>query len=365
LAKVNWLKMRRSPAPKTILDAAPVGYLQVDEENRLEYCNATAAILLHIPDHPATQKRRPILLKVVRSYELDQLIQLTRLEQTSRRREWIFRAVIPDPEHPVTAIGRPLRGHSVPLPQGHVGIFLEDRQEYVSLSQAGDRLTADIAHELKTPLTAIHLIAETLQRRADDFALGWLERLLREVERLSTLVRDLLDLSRMDAEVLPQREPTDLTELIQQAWQSVEPLALEKHVTLHCDRLDPCILSVDRPRFHRLLLNLFDNAIKHTLPHTTIDVSLTCTGAHIHLEVIDHGTGFAEDDLPHVFERFYRSDPARSHQHNSGSGLGLAIAQQICQQHHGTITAHNHPQTGGGWLSITLSPSNPDNDCHK
>ncbi|NJK33610.1 MAG: HAMP domain-containing histidine kinase [Oscillatoriales cyanobacterium SM2_2_1] len=355
-----------TPSPSYyLLEAAPIGYLQVDEENRLEFCNAVAAALLQIPDLPSTQKRKPILLKVVRSYELDQLIQLTRLEQQPRRREWIFRAVVPDPEHPVTAIGRSLRGHSLPLPSGHVGIFLEDRQEYDSLSQACDRLTADIAHELKTPLTAIHLIAETLQRRADDFALNWLERLLKEVDRLSGLVRDLLDLSRMDGAVPHDLEPTDLTDLIHQAWQSVEPLALEKQVTLQSHRLDPCTLFVHRHRFHRLLLNLFDNGIKHTRPHTTIDVTLSCTGDRVLLEVIDHGTGFAETDLPHVFERFYRSDPARSHHTNSGSGLGLAIAQQICQQHHGTITAQNHPQTGGGWLTVTLPKANPNKDCHK
>lgn len=135
-----------------ILQAAPIGYLQVDEENQLIWCNDEANRLLRM-NQPLTGsvQRRRLLLEVARSYELDALIEATRDQQQSCQREWHLYQISPDPLHPQEQPTYPLRGYAIPLNHREVGVFLENRQEAELLVQQRDRWTSDVAHELKTP----------------------------------------------------------------------------------------------------------------------------------------------------------------------------------------------------------------------
>ncbi|MBD2088388.1 PAS domain-containing protein [Microcoleus sp. FACHB-1515] len=350
-----------------ILQVAPTGYLQVDDENRLLWCNELAQQILQIPQERYVPPR--LLLELVRSYELDQLIEQTRQTEKRRDRDWTFFPVSPDASQP--QVEYPLRGYGIPLPDGQVGIFLENRLEAATLMQQRDRWASDVAHELKTPLTSIRLVAETLQTRVHPSMRGWIDRLVNETIRLGNLVQDLLDLSQLD-QGLPHRlnlKQVDLVELIEAAWLNLEPLASKKHLQLAYCGVDALVLAIDEPRMFRVLINLLDNSIKYSPPRQTIQVKLNLqTDNHqacAHLEVIDAGLGIAEADLPHIFERFYRADPARARspdssnastepQHRSSSGLGLAIVQQIIEAHAGKVTADNHPETGGAWLQVWL-----------
>jgi two-component system phosphate regulon sensor histidine kinase PhoR len=365
-----------------ILQAAPVGYLQVDDESRLVWCNNEANRLLRMnqPLMGSVQRRR-LLLEVARSYELDALIDEARQRQVPCQREWMLYQISPDPIHPKEEPTYPLRGYAIPLHRNEVGVFLENRHEATLLLQQRDRWTSDVAHELKTPLTSIRLVAETLQSRVEPETKVWLDRLVNETIRLSHLVEDLLNLSRLQANPSQglARRPVDLPPLIYSAWQSLEPLAQVKQLTLHYQGPEHHWASLDETLFLRVVLNLIDNAIKHSPPRAQIFVQVSSPTPTTNvpesdgfiLEVIDQGSGFNSKDLPYIFDRFYRADPSRSRNQlttdvslpsatSRGSGLGLAIVSQIVAAHGGTIKAVNHPALGGAWLTLEM-PSSPEN----
>ncbi|MDB9526702.1 HAMP domain-containing sensor histidine kinase [Oscillatoria sp. CS-180] len=371
-----------------LLQQAPIGYLEVDDENQLLWINALACQVLGISSEiPASDPEKPrLLLELVRSFELDQLIENTRQAQTVCQQDWTLNLVSSDPINPDEGVACPLRGHGIPLPNHHVGIFLENRQEAETLMQQRDRWTSDVAHELKTPLTSIRLVAETLKERVEPGAKRWLDRLLNEILRLSNLVEDLLNLSRLERRggTGLTFKPVELPRLILAAWQSLEPLADIKQIQIAYEGPAELIVLLDETLMHRVFINLIDNAIKYSpregtiFVHTEIESLETAEiGLHnshlLRVGVVDEGTGFRENDLPYIFNRFYRADPSRSRlpdssrshppepdrqsseMRSNGTGLGLAIAQQIVEAHGGHIQAHNHPETGGGWLTISIT----------
>ena len=376
-----------------LLQQAPVGYLEVDDENQLIWINPLASQMLDIPvidqDQEAVAPLTPrLLLELVRSFELDQLIEETRQAQRSCQQDWVLNLVSPDPINPNAGVAYPLRGHSVPLPNRHVGVFLENRQEAENLVQQRDRWTSDVAHELKTPLTSVRLVAETLRERVDPALVKWVDRLLNEILRLGNLVEDLLNLSRLERSggTGLALKPVELPRLILAAWQSLEPLDETKHVQIAYEGPSELIVQLDEPLIHRVFINLIDNAIKFSPREGTIYVRATvesepstmvhdsaATLTQLRVDVIDEGGGFKESDLPYIFNRFYRADTSRARSSteqyiplstqphdfassgNTGTGLGLAISQQIAEAHGGKLLAQNHPETGGGWLSIVMT----------
>jgi two-component system, OmpR family, phosphate regulon sensor histidine kinase PhoR len=357
---------------QSILQVAPLGYLEVDEDNNVCWYNHKLVTLLNIESPEQSLIPRRSLLQIVRSYELDQLINHVRRTHHAQSQDWIFHAL----QSPRQAKDLPIRGLGFLLDNGHIGVFLEDRWEAMQLAQERDRWTSDVAHELKTPLTSIRLIAETLQPKTNPTLQPWVDQLIQETLRLSHLVQDILELSRLT----PQNQQTlqltdiDLPALIRQAWITLEPLAQSKNLALYYDGPDDYSLRADRAQLLRVLLNLLDNSIKFSPVDTAITVRLSlgiCSpcGTHanwVQVDVMDTGHGFPEDSLTLVFQRFYKVDPARGRGTEAttarpqslggGSGLGLAIAQQIILAHGGTITARNDPHHGGAWVQILLPP---------
>jgi len=272
--------------------------------------------------------------------------------------DWVFHPAIPDPVDPVPQIARPIRAHSLYLERGQIGIFLEDRQEAVAITQQRDRWTSDIAHELKTPLTSIRLVAETIEPRVDPAARIWVDRLINEIDRITKLVQDLLELGQMDVGIEPQLNLSEvnLGVIVRSVWATLEPLAKRKQVKLqHIDDTE-LIWQLDESRFYRLLLNLLDNSIKHSPALQSITIKTSVVNSNLIIETIDAGSGFPEESLPHIFDRFYQIDPSRTRSglDRGGTGLGLAIARQIVTLHKGAIVARNHPETGGAWITISL-----------
>jgi two-component system phosphate regulon sensor histidine kinase PhoR len=368
-----------------LLQVAPLGYLQVDEENQLVWCNEQARQLLQIDRWEPGQLR--LLLELVRSYELDQLIEKTRHQQQPNIREWVFHPSCLDGAAMGDVQSLTLRASSWPLPEGEIGVFLENRQPLVELSQSRNQWFSDLAHELRTPLTSIRLVAEALQGRLEPPASRWVEKLLHETNRLINLVQDWLELSNLEKN--PSKsltyQPLELRALIHSAWQTFELLAQTHQLTLAYKGLDTIWIRADEARLTQVFLNLFDNGIKHSHPQQAIQVEVTRLeedintlttsnlatptlderSSFIQIDIIDSGTGFSESDMPHVFERLYRGDASRNKEQatsehpgmssvSKGSGLGLAIVQQIIQAHGGSIKARNHPKTGGAWLQIKL-----------
>ncbi len=366
-----------------LIEQAPIGYLQVDAENQLLGCNQTAKDLLRIDSRRAQRIR--LLLELVRSFDLDSLIEETRSSQRPQQKEWIFyftRYVSPQDTEPeintykssskiVESIA--LKGYGFPLSNQQVGVFLENKQPLVELSQSRDRTFSDLTHELRTPLTSISLVAENLLRRLQDPERRWVEQMLKEINRLIELVQEWLDLTQLQAapDKTLKYETVELYDLITSVWQTLEPIAKRKNVTLSYVGDRHITILADRSRLIQVFLNLLDNAIKHNplnkeilvqvSPYTIAD---SPDVEKIKIDVIDSGVGFNASDIPYIFERLYRGDKSRTRkqENNSlpsseGSGLGLAIVEQIIQAHAGEITAKNHPEIGGAWLEIILPAS--------
>jgi two-component system phosphate regulon sensor histidine kinase PhoR len=266
----------------------------------------------------------------------------------------------------VPQIGRPIRACSIYLGKGKVGIFLVDRQEALAIAQQRDRWTSDIAHELKTPLTSIRLVAETLEPRVEPAARIWVERLLGEIERITKLVQDLLELGQMDVgiESILNLSEVNLSLIVRSVWATLEPLANRKQVKLKYIGDEQLLWRLDESRIYRLLLNLLDNSIKHSPSLQSITIKTSVVDSNLIIETIDAGEGFPEEALTHIFDRFYQIDPSRTRSglERGGSGLGLAISRQIVTLHKGAIAAKNHPETGGAWITITLPYQNPATD---
>lgn len=333
---------------KTILRVAPIGYLLLDRGNRLVEYNAPAAAFLDIRDCSSAQGTS---LSHMHSEELNELVLKARQTHATHKHQWTLATEIR--EIAVT-------GTAVCLHSEQVCVFIEDRSEVDRLLQQRDRWVGDVAHELKTPLTSIRLVAELVLPRIDQAQRSWVERLLREVHRLEMLIQDLLDLSQWEAgsEELFYEPGVDLVRLIKETWSSLEPLAARRDTLMEWQGPSTAVVWGDESRLYRALLNLLDNAIKYNPPHEPFYIRLGVEEEWVHLEIIDHGPGFPPKDLERVFERFYRADPARARQ-TGGTGLGLAIVRQIVEAHHGTILARNHPETGGAWLSIDLPINSP------
>ena len=356
---------------QNLLAIAPIGYLRVDEENRLLWCNQQARELLNIESWQPDVSR--LLLELVRSYELDQLIEDTRKSQEKQVLTWTFYPANYFPSQPSQqySIQIPsvyLRADSIPLIEGEVAVFLQNQQTLVELSRNRERAFTDLTHELKTPLTAIRLVAENLESRLQNPERRWVEQMLKEMNRLITLVQDWLDLSQM------QENPTafvtyqslELKEIIFSVWKTLSPLAERKKLSLNYLGADRVKLQADRSRLIQVFFNLLDNSIKYSPEkgEITVEVITQLDQSQIEVNIIDSGKGFIPADLPYIFERLYRGDISRSRQPNSynahqpktrqGTGLGLAIVQQIIKAHGGQITARNHPEKGGAWLQIIL-----------
>lgn len=350
-----------------LLDFAPIGYLQVDEENQLLWCNEQAREMLYLQRWQPGQVR--LLLELVRSYELDQILEQTRDLQQLQVREWVFHPSFEDAAAVIESRSLLLRATSLPLAKGQVGVFLENLQPLLNMNQARDRSLSDLAHELRTPLTSIRLVVETLQDRIKPPLDRWVNRLLQEVDRLIHLVQSWLELTQLEANPAIQLncQPLEVRSLIASVWETLEPLAQRQQLRFSYSGPDHLWIHADESRIHQVFLNLLDNSIKFSPPCTTILVEAKIIlktnnrKAALEINIIDSGVGFFEAELPYVFERFYRGDKARARssvlEGNSatatvGSGLGLAIVRQIVLAHGGSIKAMNHPKTGGAWLQV-------------
>lgn len=206
------------------------------------------------------------------------------------------------------------------------------------------RFTADASHELRTPVTAIVGHANYLLRRTQPTPTqkDSLTVIRREAERMAKMVNDLLELARADAGFSIQREPMNLIEVLEAVHMEVAPVAGDTVIEVNAP-MPVLEVSGDAARLKQVVLNLMHNAIHAGAKHVFINVSRE--RQDVRLEILDDGPGIPEGAIPHLFERFYRVDGARSGRGN-GSGLGLAIVWWIVQQHGGTVSVESRVGEG-------------------
>jgi two-component system OmpR family sensor kinase len=228
-----------------------------------------------------------------------------------------------------------------------------ERLERAHVAQA--RFIADASHELRAPITVVQANLELLEFQ---LALSQSERhdavqeAHIEAARLGRLVADLLLLARADAGVPKRHVPVDLDRVVMDVLGEVHHLAARDRIRI--GEFDSIVVAGDADQLKQLLLNLLENAIRYTPANGAITVALRRVGAYAEAEIRDAGIGILAEDLPRVFERFFRADRART-RNAGGTGLGLSIAQWIAWQHDGVITLASEP--GRGTLATVRIPA--------
>jgi signal transduction histidine kinase len=208
-------------------------------------------------------------------------------------------------------------------------------------------MTADIAHELRTPLAVMRGNLEAMLDGVYPFDAEHLIPVVNQVNLLTRLVEDLRTLALAEAGQLPlTKHPVDLAALSQSVLTSFEAQAAAQQVTLRAEIApDLPLVDLDPDRMQQTVGILISNALRYTPPQGSITVAAKADRASVTIEVADTGSGIAPEDVPHVFDRFYRADKSRARE-SGGSGLGLAIAKSMVEAHGGSIAAASQPEHG-------------------
>ncbi len=230
---------------------------------------------------------------------------------------------------------------------GVVSVF-QDYTKQQKLDNARREFVANVSHELRTPITVIKSYAETLQdyRPHDETEAHFLSVIDLETDRMTRLINDLLTLSRLDNGAELKKTLFSMPRLVASVCERLAVSAKEhgQTITADIDNRMPDMLG-DRDRLEQVLINVVGNAIKYTGDGGTIAVTCRINGQNVLITVKDNGIGIPKEDLPHVFERFYRVDKARSRQ-KGGTGLGLAITKELVDAHGGTISIESEEEKG-------------------
>jgi two-component system phosphate regulon sensor histidine kinase PhoR len=232
------------------------------------------------------------------------------------------------------------------------GILLvfHDITELKKLEQMRKDFVANVSHELKTPITSIKGFSETLLDGAmeDKQALkDFLNIILKESDRLQSLIQDLLDLSKIEKQGFSLSiQPMDLTVVLDEVLAITKGKAVEKGIVFDYKReKKPIRIDGDVHRLKQVFINIISNAISYTPNQGTIYISLHETGTAVFTEITDTGIGIEAKEIPRIFERFYRVDKARS-RNSGGTGLGLAIVKHLVEAHRGSITVKSEVGKG-------------------
>lgn len=228
---------------------------------------------------------------------------------------------------------------------------IRDMTEERRLDKLRKDFIANVSHELRTPISMLQGYSEAI---IDDIAATEQEKkdiaevIYEESLRMGRLVNELLDLARMEAgHIQLQEESTNVQEFVERVVRKFQGLAKDKAIQLSfkCEKCNEVTVSFDPDRIEQVLTNLIDNAIRHTEPTGTVEVKATMLDNGIKVDIQDSGSGIPHEDLPFVFERFYKADKARTRS-KGGTGLGLAIVKNIIDAHHGHISVHSKINEG-------------------
>ncbi|MCK9874743.1 ATP-binding protein [Frankia sp. Ag45/Mut15] len=324
---------------RRVISGLPTGLVVLDATDRAVLVNTVA--------------RR---MGVVRDYEiavaeLADLVRSTRLAGRDHERQI---DLPPVPEPPLTrprpdqeALAVRTRARLLDS-TGHVAVILDDITESRRVEAVRRDFVANVSHELKTPVGALHVLAEAVAAASEDpvAVRRFASRMTRESDRLARLVQEIIDLSRLQgAEPLPDLRPLLTGELLTEAVDRNRLHAQAQEISLAVIGDGALQVLGDEGQLVTAVANLLENAISYSPRGTRIVLGVRRSGTTVEISVADEGIGIAEKDLERVFERFYRADPARSRA-TGGTGLGLAIVKHIATNHGGTVTVWSSEGAG-------------------
>ena len=323
-----------------ILSSMADGILVVDGESKVIMVNQAAKRMFPSPVKGEGQCEgfpdkalEHTFIEVVRDHELDSILQ--KCLETGEQQTGLVE--IEEGKQFLGVIATPLSGQS-----GSV-VLLQDLTELRRLETVRRDFITNISHELRTPVASLKVLAETLQEGAIDdptVAKDFLNKIDTETNRLAQMVNELGELSRIESgEASLKVKPIDMGEVAKRVLERLKPQADKAELDLVMDIPSglPKALA-DKERMEHVLINLFHNAIKFTPSGGTINIAAKAEADNIQVSIADTGIGISADDLPRIFERFYKADKARA---GGGTGLGLAIAKHIVEAHGGKIWAES------------------------
>ena len=327
-----------------VLAAMDEGVLLIDSGAEVRYANPAALRLVGriTTEHPGSPSAggRPYVPPALR-----QLAEDARMAGSVRERE----LEIGRPTRTVLASSFPIGGEGMTL------LVLRDVTEARRVDAIRRDFVAAASHELKTPVASIQAAAETLSHALDedtDAAHRFVAHLIRDSERLSRIVRDLLDLSRLETE-RAAFAPVRLDALAREELDRMSERIRGAALSIEVDSAPVTVTGSDQD-LALLVSNLLDNAVRYTRPGGRIKVEISARNGDAKLSVSDSGIGIPARDLPRVFERFYRVDRARSRD-TGGTGLGLAIVKHVAEQHGGRVEAES--ELGRGTTFVVTLPT--------
>ena len=331
---------------RTILTSMSEGVIATDMQRHILLANEAAGRLLCFPAEHAEGR---LLWEVVRNEQI--IKSLDEVAATAQRRQLQFGPlegryleVTLCPLHHSSGLAG--EAHSL---KGFI-VVLHDITQAFRYQELRKEFVANVSHELRTPLTVIKGFIETLR----DGAINDIERrdrylatIQRHADQLTNLVNDLLELSKLESHAaLPGRTNVDLSQIVRRVSESMQPAATRRNqsLTLNLPSAPPPVVgNVDY--IERAVTNLLDNAIKYTPDGGKISLTVRFEPTNAVVEVVDNGLGIPAEDIPRIFERFYRVDRSRSRE-MGGTGLGLSIVKHLINAHGGQVEVQSQPSAG-------------------
>lgn len=332
-ASSDAIRLRRA------LDTLPQGVIVCDENGEVAFRNARAVALMNNRhgDALAAQAVTDLLENAWHDGSAERTLDLY---GPPRRTLTVGTRLIDDGRRPLGVIA-----------------VIEDVSERRRLEEVRRDFVANVSHELKTPIGALGLLAETLTVEPDaDIAQRLASRIHTEAFRVSRIIDDLLDLSRIESEEAPPREPIYINLVMAEAVERVRAAAEQRRITIELHEPNPPVHVLgDRRQLVSAIHSLLENAVTFSYEEGLVQVAGSQVDGEVHLSVGDRGVGIPARDLERIFERFYRVDHGRSRE-TGGTGLGLSIVRHVASNHQGRVAVDSREGEGSTFTLILPSP---------
>jgi len=335
--KVSTITPQTSDAESSISDALLRTFELLEDD----------VLVIDTEDSPVFQSSGIATLNIIKDsrVQIDEILAIVR---AVRRTGKSHQGLIEVPRGPIGKGKRRIKIAVTGLDEDLILILINDESEKSRVDAIRRDFIANISHELKTPIGALSLLSEAISQAKDDPAAmeRFASRIKSEAKRLEDLVREIINLSRLQGEdPLTDPYPIEMGEVVNQAIAQAETNAESRKIHVErSDQIEAWVLG-DREQLIMAVHNLVENAINYSPEGTRVSVELKAISGLVEIDVVDQGIGIKEEDLERIFERFYRVDPARSRE-TGGTGLGLSIVKHVALNHGGEVKVWSKVRVG-------------------